>query len=478
MVCLFLSLNFCNGQDWAFDEKTAKAYQMVLNLQIEEVLEAMPKKPKTAEETYVAGLAEALELLITENPEKFQEYEDHFENRIETKWPSLRPADHLFLQAELRLQWAFVYLKFGHEFDAALNIKHAYEIAEQCKKKFPKYQAIKKTSGLLQIIIGSVPEKYNWVLGLLGIEGSVQTGLSELETLRTSSSVLNFETNLLYALVQGFILQQTDSAVQELKKVQQQSTNKIALFLGAALAIKNSQSEEALVMLNKLNMIENGLRIYYAYYLRGEIYLQKADYLNSLSSYRWFIDHYEGKNYIKDAYYKIGLCYWLNGNENDALTLFKEAKAKGLEETEADKHAAKSLAENELPHTKLTKARYYTDGGYYEQAASVLSAITPEELPTQRDKVEFHYRKARLAHKRSDIAAAKLSYQQTIDLALDASWYFAPNSCLQMGYIFVAENDADKAKEFFEKALEYKKHEYKNSIDSKAKSALAQLKRK
>jgi len=34
------------------------------------------------------------------------------------------------------------------------------------------------------------------------------------------------------------------------------------------------------------------------------------------------------------------------------------------------------------------------------------------------------------------------------------------------------------AKNYFEKALTYKKHEYKNSIDSKAKSALAQLKKK
>jgi hypothetical protein len=465
------------AQDWTFDDRTFASYQMVLNLQIDEAHQAIPD-PKNVQETYILGLAEAMELLINENAEKFKDYEDLFNARIESKWKGSAP-DHLFLQAELRLQWAFVYLKFGHEFDAALNIKHAYEIAEECRRKFPKYQAIKKTSGLLQIIIGSVPEKYDWVLGLLGIEGSVQTGLSELESLRTSSSQLSFETNLLYALVQGFILQETNGAVNELKKIQEQNpSNKIALFLGAALAIKNSESEDALVMLKKLSLIEPGIRIYYADYLRGEVYLQKADYLNSLSAYRWFIDHYDGKNYIKDAYYKIGLCYWLNGNVNDAITVFKEAKSKGLEETEADKHAAKSLADNELPHVKLSKARYFTDGGYYEQAAVLLNEITSSDVPTQRDKVEFYYRKARLAHKRNDIPVAKLFYQQTIDLSADASWYFAPNSCLQMGYIFLIEKDTEKAKEYFNKSLDYKKHEYKNSIDSKAKSALAQLKRK
>lgn len=477
IVCLFLSLKSANAQHWMFDERTRNAYQMVLDLRIEEALQAIPE-PKKAQEVYVVSLAEAVELLITENAEKFSDYENQFESRIETKWKG-DDADHLFLQAELRLQWAFVYLKFGHEFDAALNLKQAYEITEECKKKYPKYQSIKKTSGLLQIIIGTVPEKYNWVLGLLGIEGSVATGLNELESLRTTDSALHFESNILFALVQGFILQQTQGAVDELKKIQQQyPSNKIALFLGAALAIKNSQSEDALAMLKQLSSIETGLRIYYADYLRGEVYLHKADYLNSLSAYRWFIDHYQGKNYIKDAHYKIGLCYWLNGNTNDAQVMFAEAKDVGLAESEADKYAARSLADPELPNVKLTKARYFTDGGYYDQAKNLLESMLPADMPTRRDQVEYHYRKARLAHKMNDPEAAKPSYQQTIDLAKDASWYFAPNACLQMGYIYTGENNFEKAREYFNRALSYKRHEYKNSIDSKAKSALAQLRRK
>jgi len=51
------------------------------------------------------------------------------------------------------------------------------------------------------------------------------------------------------------------------------------LFLGGALAIKNSQSEEGLYLLNSLSTKHSGLPIYYAEYLKGEIYLHKAEYL-------------------------------------------------------------------------------------------------------------------------------------------------------------------------------------------------------
>ena len=134
--------------------------------------------------------------------------------------------------------------------------------------------------------------------------------------------------------------------------------------------MKNNQSENALVMLDSLSRNSVGLPLYYSDYLRGEIYLFKGEYLNSISSYRWFINHYNGQNGVKDAYYKIGLCYWLNGNTNDAEEIFKQAKSRGKEASEADKYAARSLAETELPHINLTKARYAIDGGYYEQATA------------------------------------------------------------------------------------------------------------
>src|SRR3990170_1954420 len=136
---------------WKFDEVTKRAYDLVLNLQVEQAHQLI-QQPITAQEHYVTALAEALELLLTEDGEKYTEYEDKFNQRLERKTKITVPGD-LFLQAEIRLQWAFVYLKFGHEFDAALNLRQAYLTVQEVKKRFPSFRAIKKTSGLLEIII-------------------------------------------------------------------------------------------------------------------------------------------------------------------------------------------------------------------------------------------------------------------------------------------------------------------------------------
>jgi tetratricopeptide (TPR) repeat protein len=311
------------------------------------------------------------------------------------------------------------------------------------------------------------------------MEGSTKNGVEELEAIRTSRSPLAFEANLIHAVIQGFLLQQPARGIDEINALRTSfPDNRLALFLGSALAIKNNQSENALTMLDSLSANSLGLPLYYADYLKGEIYLHKAEYLNAISSYRWFINHFNGQNGIKDAYYKIGLCYWLNGNKNDATEIFKQAKSRGKEASEADKYAARSLSEDELPHVQLTKARYATDGGYYDQAKQVLDSLEPADIPSKRDQVEFYYRRARLSHKTNDLVSAKNFYQESVSLSGDAEWYYAPNACLQLGYILVSEGDTAQAKSYFLKALSYNNHEYKNSIDSKAKSALAQIRRK
>lgn len=474
MVCLFLLLTVpVKAQELSPELK--EAYKLALNLQPVDALR-LTGDESTQEAAYIASLAESIELLITEDNTKFAEYEDRFHRRLDKKVKG-SSREYQFLQAELRLQWAFVYLKFGHELDAALHLRQAYQIAEACREKYPDFLPIKKTSGLLRIIVGSVPAKYNWVLSLLNMNGTISGGLADLKEVSASNSTYALEAKILHALVEGFLLSNPVSALEDMQQVlAAEKGNRLATFLAASLALKCSKNEVALEMLSDLSASNSGIPLYYADYLRGEAYLHKGDYMNAIAAYRWFIEHQTGQNYIKDALYKIGLCYWLNGNENDAHAVFKQAKNEGRENTEADKSAAHSLADKDLPNVKLSKIRFFIDGGYYEEAESMLSKITSRDLLIKRDQVEYLYRMGRLAHKLNRPEAEKY-YLEAINMTGQEDWYFAPNACLQLGYIYQSQNKLKEAEEFFQRALSYRRHEYKNSIDSKAKSALAQLSR-
>ncbi len=481
-ACFFLlSFSYRPAADnlWLFDSDLQKVHNLILNLQTDQAYALLSRTTPGINEfhkMYLLSLCETVDILITEDEKKFENVETRFKDRLIYLEGLPDGPEKLFLQAELNLQLGFNYLNLSQELNAVLSIRKAYNITQDCLKKFPHFIPIKKTSGVIQVMVGAVPDKYHWFMALLGMKGSVVTGQKQLEELRLSKSSLNLEATILYFTIKGFINQQFEEAskgFEEYLKVQ--PANRLVLFLGVSMLVKNSQSEDALKMVQMLDQHTDGLAMYYIEYQRGEILINKGDYYGAIQAYLKFVNNFKSSSLKKDTYYKISLCYWLLNKNDLASQNFEKARKTGKDITEPDKYAARQLSENKFPNPKILRVRFFTDGGYYKEAREVLQSILPSDLTTPKDQTEYYYRKARLAHKTGELPVAKLFYQQSIDMTGDNPWYFAPNAALQLGYI--AQNQKDKvlAKKYFEKALSYKKHEYKNSIDSKAKSALEQL---
>lgn len=481
-ACFFLLSfsSFSIDKIWVFDPEIQKAYQFILNLQTDQAYSELSKitsKKSELHKLYVLSLCETVDVLITEDAKKFEKVEANFKERLRYIQSLTPSAETLFLEAELNLQRGFNLINLDQELSAVFAIKAAYNAAQECLKKYPDFIPIKKTSGVIQVMVGSVPDKFHWFMSLLGMKGSVKLGQKQLEELKVSKSSLSHEATILFYTIKGLINQQFEEATKGIVEcLQSQPDNRLLLFLGVNMMMKNSQSEEAMALIHTLDRQTQGLSVYYVEYLRGEILLQKGDYSHAIQAYQKFIHGYKSQSFKKDSYYKISLCYFLQNKRELAQTNFDIAKKTGREAAEPDKAAAAQLKEDKFPNAKILKARFYTDGGYYKEAKEVLHTIVPPDLTSSKDQIEFYYRKARLSHKTGELPAAKLFYNQTIDMTGENAWYFAPNSALQLGYIAQSQRDYPTAKKYFEMALNYKRHEYKNSIDGKAKSALETLK--
>jgi tetratricopeptide (TPR) repeat protein len=465
---------------WQFSPEMQKAYQLVLNLQPELALAQLNKITENSEELhklYVLSLNETIDILVTEDPKRFEQFEKNFKQRQNYLDKLGSSPEILFLQAELNLQRGFNLLNMSQEFNAVFAIRRAYNLVQECLKKYPDFIPIKKTSGVIQVMVGSVPDKYAWFMGLLGMKGQVTAGQKLLSELRNSKSSLNLEATILFFTVKGFINQHFAEAAQGMKDcLKEQPDNRLVLFIAINMMMKDSQAENALALFNVLDKESSGLQMYYIDYLRGEALLQKGEYNKAILSFQKFQKGYRSISFTKDSYYKISLCYWLLNDEPKARLNFEKAKLTGKELAEPDKYAARQLEDPAFPNIKILKARLFTDGGYYAEAAEALQSISLSELKNLKEQTEYYYRKARLAHKTKDIASAKSLYLQTIGMAKGNPWYFGANSALQLGYLAQEQKDFVLAKKYFEMALAYQKHEYKNSIDTKAKAALDQLK--
>ena len=206
--------------------------------------------------------------------------------------------------------------------------------------------------------------------------------------------------------------------------------------------------------------------------------LQQGTYVTARFYFNRSISTIKGKNLIKDATYKLFLSYWLTDEDAIAMTYWKSIQTVGQTTFESDKYAQKIASNNEIPNKQLAKMRLYTDGGYYTKAFEIYNTTNLSDFTLKKDKIEYYYRAARLYQKSGRQKESIPYFLKVITLSSENknNYYFAPNSALQLGYIYTQLKNYPQARAYFHQAIDYKNHEYENSIEQKAKIALNEIK--
>lgn len=476
MTYLFLCLphsSFPLPFQGEFLNKTeAQAYQLILSLKFNEA-DALLQHERPAS-IYLKSLSESLQLVISEDSEAFKEFDTNHDNRLsQLKSLKVKNAERAFYLAEMNIHSAFVNLKFSHEFKAAWQIKRAYKLISQNNQDFPEFLPNKKTLGLLHVLIGSVPQKYQWIVSLFGMEGSVESGLKELESISLTNNHYQTESRIIQSMIYSYLLGKPKIGLQVFNNTyDKELKNEFLAYLNILLLIKNQQSHAAEIIFN--NFSKDQIQTSLMHYAAGEIYLQKGSFDEASIQYESFISKHKGPSNIKDAHYKIFLCSYLKGAA-DAQYLRKQAIKLGESTTEADKYATKVLEQPTDPNPIILRVRLLTDGGYYNEAENLISSNVNHEFSDLKEKAEYEYRKARLADSQRQRNKAVEYYQKTVELSGLRPWYFAPNSCLHLGSILREQGNISEAKKYYNMVFDYKGYQYERSIENKAKRALEAL---
>ncbi|MGL1888191.1 MAG: hypothetical protein OCD76_16870 [Reichenbachiella sp.] len=489
MAHLFLFLFLCISpyssqsqyRDLDQSPRIHSAYQDVLKLKLNSArknLESIiPSHADLGHYHFTLSLADALEIIVTQNPDLYEAYEDSENDHLE----GLEEMDDnnpykKYYSAEIKMHWAIVKTLFLEDLKAGWALRSAYMEIEDNIEEFPEFNPNHKTLGTLQVIFAAVPESYHWILNYLGIKGNINDGYNELNKVN-SQNAFYLESSLTKALISLNILNRELETMSTLNSLlSNNKDNLIVHYFHNIALIKYSKSEKSIASLSKIPYVGSQyLQIPHVYYLLGEVHLQKGLYEQSRGYYSTFISTYKGKNHIKDTWFKIFLNYYLENQIEMAELPWDKAKKSGRALVSADKNAASFLENDEYPNKELFTARLATDGGYFLKAELALNQINRQNITSKKDECEYFYRYGRLYDKTGDIESALFNYLNTIKKSGSENWYFAPSSCLQVGYIYEYRNDIEKATYYFKKALSYKKHKYKDGIDHKANSALEML---
>lgn len=476
------------GKYFDFSVAAKSAYQNALSLRLTEAratIELMKRnEPDNLMAIYVENYLDFVTIFANDNESEYRRLSNNMDKRLDKLSRGDRQSPYyLYTQAEIRLQWAVLRMRFSDFLSGASDVKQAYALLEQNQKKFPDFIANKKSLGLLHAMIGNIPDDYKWaVRGLGGMSGTTEQGLKELEEVleyaRNHEFIFEDEAVVTYSFLQLYLNNKPGIAWQTIKNSKlNPKTNPLASYALAMVAMRAEQNDEAIRILQNFPTGSMYHDLYHRNYLLGLAKLRRLDG-DANQALELFLKQYKGVNGIKECYQKLAWFSLIQGNLNAYRNYINQVKQQGTDNSEPDKAALQEAKSTEMPDTRLIKARLLFDGGYYQRAYDLLKTAAADYSSNRKLSLEYTYRVGRITHRMGKTIEAIRYYQQTVDNGANEPWYFACNAALQIGLLNEEKRDFQNARIAYQRCLSLHPSEYSNSLHAQAKAGLSRCGKK
>ncbi|MGC8865054.1 MAG: tetratricopeptide repeat protein [Bacteroidales bacterium] len=448
----------------------------------EQVTLARRLYPSSNIPVWVENYIDFIRLLNSEDNELYKEVR----KQKEARWERFKNGDpnspyYLFCQAQFKLQWSLIHLKFRDYMTGFREARSAFEILRESQQKFPNFIPTKAGMGVMNVLIGSIPDNYQWIARMLGYNGTVEEGLkmleSSLQVAINDPSLFWLEEEVVFYL--SFIYINLDSGKQralsfrdnylKTKNMNLTGLLPIQAYAFSKIAMLTGRNDEAISILQHKKTYPDQEDFTYLTYMLAIAYQNKLSD-SCILYFDKFISYPGIRNFRKASIQRKAWQYLINGDMEKYKSTIAQVLSTGQTETDADKQAEIEANTGKVPHMNLLKARLLFDGGYYRQALATLQTVDGVNgMATKLERVEYYYRLARIYDEMGRDSNAINYYNLTIKEGSGLPEYFAANAALKLGNIYEEQKNYAQANLFYKKCMEMKFTEYRNSITQKAK---------
>jgi hypothetical protein len=470
--------------NFEFNSRCKEAYLDFFSLRIHQgnaLLQAeLKENPDNLIPVFLGNYDDCLTLLFNGDPREYENRKGNLSKRLDLldKGDKNSPW-YRYSKAALYFQWATVHIRFNENFNAGTDFRKSFLLLKENEKLFPTFRNNEVLLGVEQALIGTIPDNYKWISSLLGMKGDVKRGVSQvvdfLSHRDASASLMREEAVFFFCYLKYNLLSDHKAVWKYLdESTLDFKNNQLYVFMKANFALNDNKAAVAEQVLRGRNQGTDYLESPIFNYQLGGALLLKMDG-SCMGYFQQFLSRYTGKLFVKDAYQKMSY-YWLAaGNKQQAMLYKNKIKASGTAVADADKQAQRYAENPELPHPVLLKARLLCDGGYFDASLEQLKSINGQMLQSVADKLDYNYRYARIYTLKGQYDKAIPFYEMTIRIGSSRPEHFAARSALELGQIYEQQGLRAKAIACYQTCISMKNHDYKSSLDQKAKAGINRL---
>jgi len=472
------------AQHFTWNTEAREAYALLLDLRFQKadsVLKVLEKRDAdNLCAPYLRDLADFLYIVVQEDEQAYASRSKLKDKRLAAFERAAHndPFKNIAL-GETHLHWAFADMRFGNYFSGAMGIRKAFKLLEENTQRFPTFIQTYKSMGLLHTLVGTVPDNYRWAAKMMGVDGTIAQGISEMQrVIKGNSGRLEFihvqkETLFLFTFLQLNLVNDAE-AVRGVQKHLDRHSGPLMDFAKARVLQRTGDTDSAIDLLAS-SLAKRPTAFPYLQFLLGDMKLARLD-ADADRPFHAYLRVFKGKSYMKASHQKLAWHALLVNNDKNAYARHIAAvKTVGSTSVDEDKAAQKEAESGIAPNRTLLSARLMFDGGYHARALKELEQASAGVIVSEEEKLERQYRLGRIHHEMGNHQKAVNAYRATMRDGASSTRYFAANAALQLGLLYEQLGEKEKAREAFASCSTFKNTEYRDSINQKAKAGLNRL---
>jgi tetratricopeptide (TPR) repeat protein len=451
---------------------------LLFRLELNAAEDYAARVPALADRLYLQNHVAFYRALITQSPAAISTYTQASARQLAALEQKPAGSKRWLYPAEIELKQAVVLASAGRMLPAGQALKRAQQLlnkhVQQLGQADPQAQRI---GGLIQLAMSAVPDSYQWLVKLMGMQGDLSTGL---QMIRQSAAWLPPEHELVRYFAERTLLGQVHGPGQRIAQLYQQQPDMALLaYVYAHYLQETHQHKQALRTLEQLRPHEPALP--YICYLRAKAYFYTDAYGQAIAAFQRFLQLSPGPLYRLDALAGIAQAQALLGQtaamQLQCQAILKQSSTASFDQDAYALHWAARYAVHRMSHMEmgLLRLRQLYDAGRYDEGISAAQAFLPYAGRLAPDlQVELYYRLGRL-YAASSPSQARHYYLLAVAPVADQARWMQAYAHYYLGQDAARLRHYDKARAEYRAALRYHHIPYRRGLELKTKTALRQL---
>lgn len=366
--------------------------------------------------------------------------------------------------------------------EAASNGNDGYRILTALIEKYPEYYDAYMGLGLYKVALGFVPDKFKWLLSLIGFDGNIKDGVRLLNISREKGKYTKVDSKVFLSI---FSLREKEDFDQTALNYSEDLINEypqspvFRVFYSSLLlqfgyndkAIENANRSLELNTRSFKNEIEKS-----SYAVLGTAFFRINDYDKSIQYLEKYMTYVNPEDRYNVYLFTLGVAYELSGNRSAAIDKYTKVRNNFIDERDGEldkffyRYSREKIKEPLNTFDSLLIAGMnLRESLKFDEAVRLYEEIPGKGLLQKYNTNDYklkYYFDAGLAYSYADNNKKAIEqFNKCIALSPDNETWLVPHSYFELGKIYYREGKKDKAEEMFEEIYEYDDFDFESFLD-------------